>query len=132
MHQNEYIPSKKPCWQNKQMTLYKILYKLRVPRQAKTTNCLNIVTALQPEDQFPKSLPCRQYSPIHGSLNIKMKTKTIMLTLLGKAHKNRFSLGNDMSQKNSKRIHSKTSECYSYVFCDPLKCTYIQKINQVT
>ena len=75
MHQCEYIPSKTPCWQNKQMTLYKSLYKLQAPQQAKTTNCLNIVTALQPEDQFPTLLPCRQYSPIHGSLNIKMKLK---------------------------------------------------------
>ena len=75
MHQYEYIPSKTPCWQNKQMTLYKSLYKLQAPQQAKTTNCLNIVTALQPEDQFPMLLPCRQYSPIHGSLNIKMKLK---------------------------------------------------------
>ena len=75
MYLNEYIPSKTPCLQNKQMTLYKILYRLQAPQQAKTINCLNIVTALQPEDQFPKLLPCRQYSPIHGSLNIKMKTK---------------------------------------------------------
>ena len=75
VHQNEYIPSKTPYLQNKQMTLYKSLYKLQAPQQAKTTNCLNIVTALQPEDQFPKSLPCRQYSPIHGSLNIKMNLK---------------------------------------------------------
>ena len=32
-----------------------------------------------------------------GLPNSKMKTKTIMLTLLGKAYKNRLSLGNDIS-----------------------------------
>ena len=73
IHQNEYIPSKTPYLQNKQMTLYKSLYKLQAPPQAKTINCLNIVTELQPEDQFPRLLPCRRYSPIHGSLNMNIK-----------------------------------------------------------